>query len=117
MALGSSAVAANAPPIAVAFAPCSKSPNPAPNAALLIANIAAETSSPILLKERKLDLLSHSKCAEKMTVGNARDHSTAILDNFLMKFIFRAAGNVTIQAAGEGCHWQDRPWLCRAFLS
>jgi hypothetical protein len=49
--------------MAVAFAPCSKSPNPAPNAAPLTANIAAETSSPILLKERKLDLLSHSKCA------------------------------------------------------
>src|SRR3954468_17068497 len=113
MALGSSAVAANAPPMAVAFAPCSKSPNPAPNAALLIANIAAETSSPILLKERKLDLLSHSKCAEKMTVGNARDHSTAILDNFLMKFIFGA----TKEAVRAGCHWQDLPWLFRAFPS
>jgi hypothetical protein len=62
MALGSSAVAAKAPPIAVALAPCSKSPNPAPNAAPLTTNITAETSSPILLKERKLDLLNDSNC-------------------------------------------------------
>src|SRR5258706_7444937 len=53
MADGSSAVAANAPPMAVAFAPCSKMEKPEPNAALLTARIAEITRN---LLSRKVDL-------------------------------------------------------------
>jgi hypothetical protein len=36
-------------------------PNPEPSAALLTISTADETNSPILLKERKLDLLSKTR--------------------------------------------------------
>jgi hypothetical protein len=54
MALGSSAVAAKAPPMAVAFAPCSKIENPAAKAVLLAARHNTWITAESLVKERKV---------------------------------------------------------------
>ncbi len=59
MALGSSAVAAKAPPIAVALAPCSKIEKPEPNADALAQKTATAIKNPSLLEGRKVNLLSH----------------------------------------------------------
>src|SRR5436309_3028614 len=75
MAVGSSAVAANAPPIAVALAPCSKREKPEPNAAPLTSSDAAMMSSHNLREERKVDLLSRSNCEESSGTGDAAHHT------------------------------------------
>src|SRR5262249_30863946 len=78
MALGSSAVAAKAPPMPVALAPCSKMLKPEPKA-LAPARMNAEMRTQVLLKRRKLDLLSHSCSAGNQFGSDGANHSTTIM--------------------------------------